>query len=390
MAHLSYLSPDRKWVLLVEMDQNHAWTPCRAVPVDGKSPGHLVGPPGAGCTFGAWSPDGNWMYLTSNAGGTNHIWRQRFPDGQPEQITSGPTEEEGIALAPDGRSFVTAVALRNTSVWIHDGSGERPISLEGNAVDAKFTPDGKKLLYKVVSSLGNYPLPGELRVASLDTGRSEMLIPGFLTIDYDISADGQQVVMEAADTEGTSRVWLARLDRRLPHRQIPNVEGRQPRFGPDGEIFFRRPEGTATFVYGVRPDGTGLRKAIERPIALLGDVSRDGRWILGWASRWQAFSLDGRPPILIGSRIEWNWSPNGEWVSVSDNPVAEGRSYLFRLAPGEAFPRIPPEGFRTEQEVGQLPGARRVDARTVPGSSPDVYAFYRNTTQRNIYRIPVR
>ena len=70
-----------------------------------------------GCTFGAWSPDGKWIYLTSNAVGGNHIWRQRFPDGRPEQITSGPTEEEGIAMAPDGRSFVTAVALQNTSLW---------------------------------------------------------------------------------------------------------------------------------------------------------------------------------------------------------------------------------------------------------------------------------
>src|SRR4029453_14254678 len=108
MAHLSYLSPDRRSVLLVEMDQNHVWTPCRVVPIDGWPPGGLVGPAGAGRTFGAWSPDGKGIYLTSNAGGTNHIWRQRFPDGQPEQITSGLTEEEGIAMAPDGPSFVTA------------------------------------------------------------------------------------------------------------------------------------------------------------------------------------------------------------------------------------------------------------------------------------------
>jgi Tol biopolymer transport system component len=391
MAHLSYLSPDRQWLLLVEMDQNHAWTPCRVVPVDGKSPGRLVGPPDAACTFGAWSPNGKWMYLTSNAGGTNHIWRQRFPDGEPEQLTSGPTEEEGIALAPDGRSFVTAVALRNTSVWLHDGSGERPISLEGSAIDAKFTPDGKNLLYKVVSSLGNNPLPGELRIASLDSGRSEVLIPGFRVIDYDISADGQRVVMEAADGEGTSRVWLARLDRQLPHQQIPNVEGKQPRYGPSGEIFFRRPEGAATFVYRVRADGSDMQKVIEQPIALLGDVSRDGRWILGWASRWQAFSLDGRPPVLIGSFMGWNWSPNGDWVSMagSGGPISQDRSYLIPLAPGEALPRIPAEGFHTEDEIAQLPGARKVDARIVAGPSPDVYAFYRSTTQRNLYRIPI-
>jgi hypothetical protein len=50
MAHRSYLSPDGKWVLLVEMDIDHYWEPCRLVPADGSSSGHKVGPPGGACT----------------------------------------------------------------------------------------------------------------------------------------------------------------------------------------------------------------------------------------------------------------------------------------------------------------------------------------------------
>src|ERR1700747_365537 len=37
MAHRSYLSPDGKWVLLVEMDQDHLFAPCRLVPMEGSS-----------------------------------------------------------------------------------------------------------------------------------------------------------------------------------------------------------------------------------------------------------------------------------------------------------------------------------------------------------------
>ena len=133
MAHRSYPSPDGKSVLVVEMDHNFLWMPCRLLPMDGSAAGRQVGPSGGGCTYATWSLDGKWMYFTSNAGGTYHIWRQRFPDGQPEQITSGPTEEEGIAMAPDGRSFVTAVAVQNVSAWLHDRNGERQISLEGNS-----------------------------------------------------------------------------------------------------------------------------------------------------------------------------------------------------------------------------------------------------------------
>jgi len=56
MVHRSTLSPDRKWVLLVEMDSQW-WRRCRLVPFDGSSAGQQVGPEGS-CTWAQWSPDG--------------------------------------------------------------------------------------------------------------------------------------------------------------------------------------------------------------------------------------------------------------------------------------------------------------------------------------------
>jgi hypothetical protein len=287
-------------------------------------------------------------------------------------------------------------------VWVHDASGERQILLEGNTVNAQFTPHGMKLCYKVVkqasSSWDYYGVPGEVRVADLETGRSEALAPGFQALDYDISADGQQVVMEIADRDGTSRFWMAAFDRRSLPRQIPGVEGTQPRFGPGGEILFRRTEGASGFVYRVRPDGTGMRKVFDQPIHHFGGILRDGRWITAWAVRaeteapaWQAFPLDGGPSVLIGAAFMWHWSARRDLVAISGSPLPAGRSYIVPLPPGEALPRVPVEGFRSEQEVAALPGARRIDADiAVPGPSPDVYAFYRSTTQRNLYRIPIR
>ena len=43
-----------------------------------------------------------------------------FPWVEPEQITSGPTEEDGLAVAPDGRSLITSIGMRQSAVWIHD------------------------------------------------------------------------------------------------------------------------------------------------------------------------------------------------------------------------------------------------------------------------------
>jgi DNA-binding winged helix-turn-helix (wHTH) protein len=398
MAHRSYLSPNGKWVLLVEMDHDHLWLPCRMVPMDGSTAGRHVGPlGGGGCTTAAWSHDGNWMYFTANPDGVNHIWRQRFPDGRPEQITSGPTEENGIAMAPDGRSFVTAVALQSTSLWVHDEKGERQISLEGNAANPKFTPDGKKLCYLIVkeapSESADYRDPGELRIADLESGRSEPVARGLQVLDYDISVDGRQVVMWTVDREGEPRFWVATFDRSSPPVQIPNVEGGYPRFGPGGDIFFHHLEGMSTFVYRVHPDGTGLRKALVAPVFLLHAVSPDGRWISAWAplpgngsSSNQAFPLNGGPAIQIGGCFTLlRWSLDGR-----SSFIGEDQTYIIPLVPGESLPRIPAGGFHSEEEIGRLPGARRINASGVaPGPSPDVYAFYRGTIQRNLYRIPI-
>jgi hypothetical protein len=395
MAHRSYPSPDGNWVLVVEMDKDHAWGPCRVAPMDARAPAREVGPGRAGCTSAAWSPDGQWIFLTSDAGGAHHIWRQRFPDGVPEQITFGPTMEEGMAMSPDGRSLIASVAVQNGAVWLHAGGGERQISaLEGTAVSAKFTRDGKRLCYVIVQE---YPSayathPGQLWAADLDSGASAPVVPGLPVFDYDVSPDGRQVVIEAVDADGKFRLWLAPLDRRSPPRQIPNIEGRQPRFGPAGEIFFRG----AGFAYRVREDGTGLRKAVDVPVLLLNGISPDGRWLVAWsplpgenATAYQAFSLEGLPSVEISRDIVWNWSPDGRSLALSDGPVAPGRTYIVPLSSTGGLPALPPGGLRLEQQIAELPGARRIDALAVPGPSLDVYAFYRDTSQRNLYRIPL-
>jgi Tol biopolymer transport system component len=389
MAHRSYLSPDGKWVVVVEMDQDHQWLPCRLVPMDGHSHGRPIGPLAASCLSAGWSRDGKWMYFAANPGGVSHIWRQRFPDGQPEQVTAGPTEEEGLAVSSDGHSLITAVALQNTSLWIHDAKGERQIHLEGNAKNPRFTPDGKKLCYLVTKQATNkfawFRNPSELRVVDLGSGSSQVVESGFDVHDYDVSRDGRLVVISTTDQEGKHRLWVAQLDHSSSPAQVPNVEGVQPLFGARGEIFFRRAES----VYRVRPDGTDLRKAVDAPAYLIWSVSPDGRWIVGWGplhdkgtAAMQAFSLDGERPIHIGDSLTW---------TLDGRAVLLGGSYFVPLAPGQSLPHIPEGGFSSDEEISRLPGARRVDEDGLaPGPSADVYAFYRGTIHRNLYRIPVR
>src|SRR6195256_236887 len=171
MAHHSYLSPDTHWILVVEM-KNGEWLPCRVVPSNGNSLGNRVGPAGAPCTNAAWSPDGKWIYLSVHTEDNFHVWRERFPEGTPEQITSGPTEEEGIALAPDGRSLITSIGLRQRIVSIHNATGDRQVSLEGYAYLPTISPGGDKLYYRILRG-GTSPFLGasEMWTADLDSAR---------------------------------------------------------------------------------------------------------------------------------------------------------------------------------------------------------------------------
>ncbi len=397
MAHRSYPSPDGKWALVVEMDG--PWIPCRLVPLDGSSPGRKVGPLDGACTFAAWSPDGKWMYFSSSAGGVFHIWRQRFPAGgvpsKPEQITSGPTEEEGIAMAPDGRSIITAVGQRQRPVMLHQAGGERQISLEGYGFQLKFTPDGKTLCYRLLK--GSQPASDatELWAADVDSARNEPLLPGFPLVGgsvFDISPDGTEVVVSVRDRDGKDRLWVAPLDRRSPPRQIPNIEGISPVFGLHGEIFFRSADG---FVYQVREDGTGLRKAIDKPISSITSISRDGRWLVVHAGETFVHPIGGGQLVHVGADMAVGWTPDRRHLFISMGKSgmgmkAGGNTYVIPLPPGQMLPHIPPGGFRSRTEIARLPGVRAIDAADVAFSrSLDVYAFSRETTQRNLYRIPL-
>jgi hypothetical protein len=113
--------------------------------------------------------------------------------------------------------------------------------------------------------------------------------------------------MEVLDQNQKARLWLAPIDRSSAPHQIAGVEGREAVFGPSGDIFFRRAEGSSGFIYRVHSDGTGLRKALERPVLILDAVSPDERWILAWAalennigSGHQAIPLDGGRTIHLG------------------------------------------------------------------------------------------
>ncbi|MGD1082226.1 MAG: hypothetical protein ABR881_28240 [Candidatus Sulfotelmatobacter sp.] len=402
MVHHSYLSPDGHWVLAVVMGDDGNLLPCRIVAFGGGTQERVVGPPDASCTAGAWSPDSKWIYLSSDKGGKFHIWRQRFPDGQPEQVTSGPTEEEGIAMAADGKSLLTSVGIVDSTIWIHDSKGDHQLSSERNAGGGLFSSDGQKLYYLMQS--GQTP-DWELWVTELASGKRDRILPGygvqpgFATINYSVSTDGRQVAFARKNGVGISHLWLGTTDHRSSPHEIPSAANEDsPYFLPDGDLIFREREGGLNFVYRMKPDGTARSKVVGSPIFELRSVSPDGRWVVAHVKSPDeehpysvvAYPIDGGEPVqLCYSLCTGNWSTSGLFFYLQVPPTGDLNTYMLPLRPGRTLPTSPPGGLGRVEFLKKYAGALAIPQSVDSAVSPSHYSYTKGSTRRNIYRIPL-
>ncbi len=395
MAHRSALSPDGKWVLIVEMN-NSGWLPCRVAPFDGSNTGRQVGPVTGICTEAAWSPDGKWMYFTSDTGEKFHIWRQRFGGGPPEQLTPGPEKEEGLAVAPDGRSIVTSVGEEQSEMWFHDDGGDRRVSSQGFAANP-IVSAGKRIFY-VLRKGENYVrlgfVSGELWMTELATGQNQHLLPGIFVSGFDVSTDGEHIVYSIDKSGQKSEIWLARVDGRSPPRLLLASHGLFPHFGAGGDIYFMSVEGKVNYLYRMKNDGSGARKVSEHPILGLIGISPDGKWVCVWGtvpneeSPWGLvlYRIDGGPAVKLCSRCTASWSPDGRYLYVSPRLMFEDTGKTFAIP----FDHGLPGGARFPADPGSFPGVQIIHHSTVaPGPDPSTYAFIKLTIHRNLYRIPL-
>jgi serine/threonine protein kinase len=402
MAHRAYLSPDQKSLLIAEMDGG--WT-CRLAAFDRRSPSTLIGPIPSQCTTAAWSPDGKWMYFSANTGNGYHIWRQRFPNGTPEQITFGASEEQGIALAPDGRTFLTSVGARQSTLWVHDArGGERQITSEGFAYLPAFSTDDKHLYYLLESKPNQRFVSGELWVADLETGGHERLLSDFLIEHYSVSSDGKRIVFVAVDNSGHFPVWVAALDGSSPPVKVSSIDGVRAFFGVRNDVFFMGAdkEGPNKFLYHVNDDGSGLQKALPDPIGYLYDVSPDAKQMPVISSdEVRVYPIDGGPPTVVCTACAGaggenrgitppivSWSRDGRFLFLHGND--SNQTWTVRLRPGQTLPPLPSGGVNRPEDFAALPEAHLIPQPfAFAGSNPDVYAYARVSTHRNIYRVSI-
>lgn len=399
MAHYSYASPDRRWALVVEMTGNGDWGQCRLIALAGQSGSRLVGPAGE-CTSAGWSPDGRWMYFSASTGGGSHIWRQAFPEGQPEQITSGPMEESGVAVEPGGGALITSVGSHESAIWIHDGSRERQLSSEGE-VDGRqspvFSADGSVLYYLLKRDDGS---GAELWRSVVESGKSEALFPGTSMTNFDVSQDGKEVVYTTAATDGTTQLWLAPIDGSSGATRVSISGARSPYFGAKGNILFERTEGNLNYLEQIDADGSHHSKVSPFPILEFQGVSPSRRWVVAAIPQSQQIRApavvtiqlnSGRTRLLCTTYCRPTWTTDGRFLFVSVEQGSKngpGRTLAIPLGPGESLPEVSAERAALLNEPGVVQGAESIArASVVPGKDREHYAWVDTTVHRNLYRI---
>ena len=174
-------------------------------------------------------------------------------------------------------------------------------------------------------------------------------------------------------------------------------------FGVNGDVFFSGAvDRGERFLYRVREDGSGLQKAIPNPITYVYDASPDGKAVAAWLDgAVQIFPMDGGP-ALDGNRLCAaaggenrgitppcvSWSPDGAFLHLHDRTA--GLVYAVPIPRGRNLPALPAGGIASAQDAAALPGTRVIRERhAFPSADPSVYAFFRVTSQRNIYRVSV-
>jgi Tol biopolymer transport system component len=310
------------WGLRGSTGQRDLWT----VAADGSE---LTGP-GIDITNDApldwsptWSPDGRFLYFSSNRGGTMNLWRVRIDErsgrvlGEPEPMTTPSLWSGQLSFSRDGRRLAFA-------------------SLDWRSTLLKIGFDA------ALGTIVGAPLP------VLKTNQPIR--------DHQVSPDGQWVAF--IETGGQEDLFVSRMDGKEFRRLTDDAfRDRGPSWSPDGKtIAFYSDRSGAYGLWTIRPDGSGL----ERLAAVTGSAnfpvwSPDGKQIVtkavGGDGGWYSIDVGsgGFPhpahsmPPIGGPQQFWplSWSRDGRSLAgIAANPDGSVDSVVVYSIPENRFERL--------------------------------------------------
>jgi eukaryotic-like serine/threonine-protein kinase len=174
-----------------------------------------------------WSPDGHFLYFTSNRGGPMNFWRVAIDEdsgrlrGDPEPVNTPAPRCAFLSFSRDGRSFTYATeegASNIARLTLDPRTGNvvgapAPVTQGAQAVEAiDISPDGKWLAFNTAAPQEDLYVihPDGTGLRLLTTGGAKNRVPRW-------SPDGSQIAFYS-DRDGAFRGWTIRPDGSAPRR----------------------------------------------------------------------------------------------------------------------------------------------------------------------------
>ena len=147
----------------------------------------------------------------------------------------------------------------------------------------------------------------------------------------------------------------------------------------------------------MKPDGTARRKVTTERILDAVAVSPDGRWLVAGTpgtdsehpSVVKAFPLNGGMPIpLCLGFCQLTWDASGKFLFVNVRRLHEG-TFPLPVLHDSGLPKLPPAGIARMEDLASAKSLTVIPWYVDSALSPSVYAYTRQDTRRNLYRIPL-
>ena len=288
-----------------------------------------------------WSPNGSRIAYWAISGGQRDIWTMTSSGGEPVAVTSDTAVDWNPVWSPDGKYlYFSSDRSGSMNLWrtrIDEETGQtmaepEPVTTgaSGDAMYLTLSADGKRLAYGIRDTRANIMKVEFDPSTRTVVGEPAPVTEGSRSIGaVEVSPNGESLTFHRVGVQEdlfTSRSDGTRTRRLTNDRYLD----RYPRWSPDGSkiSFFSNRSGSYQ-LWTINPHGRGIHQLTEDPSEPVHTVwSPDGlriaytdfltgSFIMRAETAWEDQSAVVLPQLTDGEEIfvAFSWSPDGNWLA---------------------------------------------------------------------------